>query len=307
MSRPRRDTPSGRAYLDLQNQARREGRPTQQLLVLYAAERWLARLSASPHREHFVLKGGVLLAAVDLRRPTVDVDTLARGIDTDQDALGKLVAEIASRRSLIGETQEDDGIVFATDTMRATTIREGNTYEGVRFIFSAHLGTARVKVGLDISVGDPVTPDPQPVRLPSVRPGAEAVDVLGYPLDTVLAEKIATAIELGDASTRIKDYVDVWGLTERHAFSSEQVSRALFTTAAHRDVEVVPLSDVLTDFASVRARGYDAYRSSLGPDGQALPATFAEVVRAVSHFADRLARDTGHDSQWDPAQRRWAP
>lgn len=188
MSRTDRSTAAGRAYLDLQNQARREGRSTQELLTFYAMERWLARLAASPHADGFVLKGSVLLAALDVRRPTVDVDTMVRGLAADREALVTVVRDVASRTSTIVDGGDDDGVVFTTDTMTARTIREGDVYEGVRLVFVALVGTARVKVGLDISVGDPVTPDPRPVHLPSVRPGTAPVTVLGYPLETVLAE-----------------------------------------------------------------------------------------------------------------------
>lgn len=67
MTRPTRETESGRAYLDLQTQARRQQRPTQELLTLYALERWLARLEASAYAGDFVLKGGMLLAALGAR------------------------------------------------------------------------------------------------------------------------------------------------------------------------------------------------------------------------------------------------
>lgn len=63
MSGVTRQSPAGRAYLDLQNRARREGRRTQDLLTMYVVERWLARMSASDYAEDFVLKGGMLLAS----------------------------------------------------------------------------------------------------------------------------------------------------------------------------------------------------------------------------------------------------
>jgi hypothetical protein len=69
VKRPTRASESGRAYLDLQNRARAERRATQELLTLYVVERWLARLSASPHASKFIIKGGMLLAAYDARRP----------------------------------------------------------------------------------------------------------------------------------------------------------------------------------------------------------------------------------------------
>lgn len=97
VTRPTRQSPAGRAYLDLQNRARREGRGTQQLLTLYVVERWLARLSASPYAEKFVLKGGMLLAAYGARRPTADADALARDIANDQDTVVARIVEVAGR------------------------------------------------------------------------------------------------------------------------------------------------------------------------------------------------------------------
>lgn len=87
MTRVTRDTTAGEAYLDLQNRARREGRGTQELLTLYVVERWLARLSASRYADHFVLKGGMLLAAYAARRATADADALARNLANDEDTV----------------------------------------------------------------------------------------------------------------------------------------------------------------------------------------------------------------------------
>ena len=93
MSRPTRQTAGGRAYLDLQNRARREGCTTQELLILYVLERWLARLAASPSAGAFIPKGGMLLAALDARRPTADVDLLARHLANDERTVAMRVQE----------------------------------------------------------------------------------------------------------------------------------------------------------------------------------------------------------------------
>jgi nucleotidyltransferase AbiEii toxin of type IV toxin-antitoxin system len=84
MTRVTRQREAGRAYLDLQNRARRERRNTQELLTLYVVERWLARLSRSPYTKQFVLKGGMLLATFGARRPTADADALARDMANDE-------------------------------------------------------------------------------------------------------------------------------------------------------------------------------------------------------------------------------
>jgi hypothetical protein len=95
VSRQTRATPGGRAYLDLQNRARRERRPTQELQTLYVLERWLARLAASVHADEFVLKGGMLLAVFDARRPTADADLLARNLANDEETVIARVVAVA--------------------------------------------------------------------------------------------------------------------------------------------------------------------------------------------------------------------
>jgi hypothetical protein len=53
--RPTRATVAGRAYLDLQNLARKQRRPTDELHQIYALEGFLTRLVASPYADRFVL------------------------------------------------------------------------------------------------------------------------------------------------------------------------------------------------------------------------------------------------------------
>jgi hypothetical protein len=195
MSRPTRDTPAGRAYLDLQNRARAEARGTQELLVLYVVERWLARLSASPYADQFVLKGGMLLAAFDARRPTADADTLARNLSNDEATVMARVIEIANQPA------PEDGVDFRDETVTSRVIRDADLYAGVRITMDCAIATAHVKFRLDVNFGDPITPAPQLIDLPALRPGDPPVRVLGYPLETILAEKIITAIALGPVNT----------------------------------------------------------------------------------------------------------
>jgi len=94
--RPTRATVDGRAYLDLQNKARGEKRPTDELLALYALEGFLTRLAGSAYSDSLVLKGGVLLAAFDARRTTRDIDLQASAVSNDVDTVLGLICEIAA-------------------------------------------------------------------------------------------------------------------------------------------------------------------------------------------------------------------
>jgi len=298
MNRPTRASEAGRAYLDLQNRARAEGRGTQQFLTLYVVERWLARLSTSPHADKFVIKGGMLLAAYEARRPTADLDALARWIANDQGAIVSLVSDIA-RLPL------NDGVEYQTETATSRIIRDQAIYSGVRIAMDCAIATATVKFRLDVNFGDPVTPPPSTVALPSLRPGMEPVRVLGYPVETVLAEKIATAIALGPANTRVRDYADIYTLTGSQPVGFRTAREALLATAAHRGTTVQPLSGAAGNIADLRGRTFVAYRASLGNVGLRLPADFLTVVNAVTAFADPLATDAG-DAAWQPAERQWS-
>ena len=298
MTRPTRGDGPGRAYLDLQNRARREGRGTQELLTLYVVERWLARLADSRYAEDFILKGGMLLAAFGQRRPTVDADALARNLANDADTVLARVAEIAA---LPG----DDGVDFFTGSASATTIRDDALYAGVRVSMDARIATASVKLRLDVSFGDPVTPAPREVVLPALRPGMTDLTVLGYPIETVLAEKIVTAVDLVPASTRVRDYADIYSITGAHDLSRDGVRDAIAATARHRGVHLAPLSDRVGAFAALRARTWVAYRRGLGRQGEQLPEDLADLVAQVVAFADEVLGASTAAARWVAASRTW--
>jgi Nucleotidyl transferase AbiEii toxin, Type IV TA system len=143
VSRPSRVTAGGRAYLDLQAKARREGRPTDELLVLYVLERFLFRLSISEHRGRLVLKDGMLLAAFDERRPTADVDLLSRTIGNDVDSVSRVVLDVLA---------VDDGVLFEPSGLRAQVIRDADPYTGVRITVPTRVDRARHPLRVDINV-----------------------------------------------------------------------------------------------------------------------------------------------------------
>jgi hypothetical protein len=167
------------AYRALQRLARADGRTTQQTFELYVHERFLARLANSRFAEQFVLKGGMLLAALDARRATRDADMLARGIDNDMENLRDVVSEIAA-------IEFTDGVVFDVERISLVTIREDAKYEGIRVVVPASLGGAVLKLRLDLSFGDPV--DPQHIDYPTLLDDA-VISLLGDPRGGPVAKR----------------------------------------------------------------------------------------------------------------------
>ncbi len=297
MTRPARDTTAGRVYLDLQRKARAEARGTDELLVLYVLERFLYRLSISKFRHRFVLKGGMLLAAFDERRPTRDVDLLGLAITNDAESVSAVVSEIAA-------IEVDDGVIFRPDELTTHMIREQDVYAAVRVAMPASVATAELALKVDVNVGDPVTPAPVEVSYPALLD--EPFTIVGYPLATVLAEKLVTMIARGDTTTRDRDFADVWLLTGRHPIVIGAVREALVATDDHRDVTLVRLSEVLSTLATDRQDGWRRYITRAGLDTD-VPATLAEVITDVIAFVDPVVDDALEPgASWDPAARRWS-
>jgi predicted nucleotidyltransferase component of viral defense system len=287
----------------LQRQARAAGRTTAEYLRLYALEGFLLRLAHSSHRNNLVLKGGMLLAVYDLRRPTADVDLAALQTSNEVDEVRQLITEVAAT---VLPADLDDGLTFDLTNVTSEAIRDEDEYSGVRVRLLARLATAREPFHVDVNIGDPIWPAPAEVSLPRLLE-QEPIQLRGYPLEMVLAEKIVTALERGPASTRWRDFGDIYLLSGRCAFRAEEVRQALRTVANHRRVELVGLDDALDGYAEIGQPRWAAWRSKLELT-KILPLDFAEALDSLRAFADPILTGAATDTAtWDPVQRVWMP
>jgi hypothetical protein len=269
---------------------------------LYALEGFLLRLSQSSHRDRLVLKGGMLLAAYELRRPTADVDISALQTSNDVAEVLRLVAEVASTALPAGL---DDGLTFDLDSVTAETIREQGEYSGVRVRLLARLATAREPFHVDVNTGDPIWPGPAEISLPRLLE-QEPIPLRGYPMEMVLAEKIVTAIERGSASTRWRDFGDIHLITGRCSFRAGEVRQTLRTVADHRHVELTGLGQALYGYAEIGQPRWAAWRSKLQLT-ETVPANFGEALDSLRAFANPILTSSAADTaDWDPAQRAWS-
>jgi hypothetical protein len=243
--RPTRATVAGRAYLDLQNLARRTQRPTDELHQIYALEGFLARLVESANADRLILKGGVLLAALDVRRPTRDVDFQGRHVANDVEQVLAMVKVIAS-------IPLDDGLALNADAATAEIIRDQDEYSGVRVTLTGHLAAAHLTFHVDINVGDPIWPAPQMVTLPRLLDGS--IRLVGYPLAMVHAEKLVTAVQRGAANTRWRDFVDIYALSRPHDIGGDELTSATRQVAEHRGARLTSLGEALGSYATQSQR-----------------------------------------------------
>lgn len=294
---PSRSTTGGRALLDLRAKAREEGRPTDELVVLYLLEAFLRRLAASPHRDAFVLKGGVLLAAFGDRRPTRDVDVQARRLGND-------VATVTDTVRGIAVLPADDGVVFDADGAVSEVIREDDGYQGVRVRMDARLDRARPRFAVDVSVGDPIEPAPRPVPVPALLGGPPVV-VLGYPLPMVLAEKVVTALHRGTANTRWRDFADVWTLSRHRDCDGSDLQASLAAVAAHRGTPLEPLLPALDGYGTLAQGRWALWRRRQHPS-TGLPEMFDDLLRDLDGFTAAPLTGTAAGLTWRAADSAWS-
>ncbi len=204
------------------------------LLVRYAIERFFYRLSVSPYAKQFVLKGGNLFVIWQNGRdyrPTIDSDFLCFG-DVTPENLKRIFTEICSASDI-----PDDGMIFDAKSIGISAIREDTEYGGTRITLTGYLGSARINLQFDIGVGDAVTPSPKLTDFPVLLNGA-VPRLKTYPMATVIAEKVEVMITRGILNSRMKDFYDVWLLSELFSHEYEILAKAVRNTFDRREVSI---------------------------------------------------------------------
>jgi predicted nucleotidyltransferase component of viral defense system len=215
----------------LLNLARRDGRVFDVVLVRYALERLLYRLSVSEHRDRFVLKGGMLITiwlAGD-NRETRDADFLGHG-DASEATIRVTFAEIMGISS-------DDGLRFDIDNMTAATIRDDMEYGGIRLRVPAYLERTRIPMVIDIGFGDALAAAPEELAYPTLL-DMEAPRIRSYPPATVIAEKFQAMVALGIGNGRMKDYYDLWALPQAIPIAADDLDAAIRATFERRRTDI---------------------------------------------------------------------
>ncbi len=281
----------------LLNAAKQSNRPFNQLLQLYAMERFLYRLSVSRHAEKFVLKGALMLTAWDapISRPTMDIDLLGR-TSNDVDAL------VAMGREVCGEPVEADGLVFDPATVVGQRIADEAVYEGVRIRFRGALGNARIAMQLDVGFGDVVEPPPVPVEFPTLL-AMPSPRLRGYSRESAVAEKLEAMIKLEELNSRMKDFFDIWLLSRHFDFGGATLARAIATTLGARGTEIPPQPIALTPaFAEVPGKNTQWRGFVRKTRLRDVPEELSQIVGAVSAFlmpvVEAIRAGRGFEAAW---------
>lgn len=190
------------------------------------------------------------------RRTTMDMDATVRDIPfTGENAL-LLLRNVCS-------VPLPDRTSFSV--LGAGPIRKNDRYGGFRIRLLAVYETSRTPLTVDVSTGDAITPGPVEHVLRGQFDETSEFRVFGYPVETILAEKIESILTLGEFGTRPRDYYDVHALVSTIPFDRETFWTALLATAGHRGssgaIDDAPsILDVL-ERSDLQCRQWDQYRN----------------------------------------------
>lgn len=250
------------------------------ILRNFMLERLLERISLSQYKDNFILKGGMLIAAmvgIDTRT-TMDLDATIKGQHLTEN-------EIISIMENILNISVDDGVVFRFKDI--TEIREEADYPGYRVSIEAILDKTRQVIKVDITTGDFVTPREIEYSF-KLMFEERTIQIMAYNLETVLAEKYETVITRGLTNTRMRDFYDIYILTATQPFDKDVFRQALKKTVAKRNtveqmtdpeavIQVVADSDIMIHQWGVYQRKYT----------YAADVTWEMVISALNNLAKK--------------------
>ena len=212
----------------IRNLSRSTGIEAHVLIRRYMMERLLERISLSPYRDRFILKGGLLVSALvgmDIRA-TMDIDTTVKGLPVTETQMESIMREIMA-------VPIEDGVSFRINSIGS--IMEEMEYSGIRMSLEALLDNSVTPLKLDISTGDVITPGEIQYSY-KLMFEERSIPLMSYPLETVLAEKLETILSRTTINSRMRDFYDIHVLRETFVreINTETLTTALTATAGSR-------------------------------------------------------------------------
>ena len=258
-----------------------DSKKAQTLIRNFIMERFLERIALSQYRNNFILKGGMLVAAVvglDTRA-TMDIDTTVKSLNLDKENATKIIEDIIA-------VEIPDGVQFRIT--KVTDIMEEHDYPGIRFMLEATLDKMRQAIKIDISTGDIITPRAVEYSYQLMFED-RAISLWTYNLETLLAEKLETIMARGTANTRMRDFYDIHVISQQEFFDKEVLKKALLATSEKRDttVQIPDFRNILSSVESdeVMKSQWESFKEDSFFVGEL---SWEEVMGSVKQIAESV-------------------
>lgn len=286
----------------LQNKARETGRSYQLCLQLFCQEEFLRRVEKSKHAENFVLKGGLFVYSLTNfeSRATVDVDFLLRNIPNTPEQIEKIINEI-----FLSNTG-NNYITFEIKKIEKMALAK--KYSGIGANIIATIKNTRTPFGIDFGIGDVIIPRQEKRTIPTQLDDFEPPVISTYSLESTIAEKFDAILSMMEFSSRMKDYYDIYYLSNKFNFDGSLLQQAISVTFKNRD-----RAYTIDDYNQVMTFGNDesmikkwqAFLKKL--EVQTIP--FSEVLNTMDNFLSdpykTIINNTQFNKSWSAVKNKW--
>ena len=211
----------------LKNESIQREIPNQQMIVLFLQEEFSRRLGNSKYVDQLILKGGFLLFSLGAgdTRATMDSDYLMKNLANEKERVESVIQEIIA-------IDNEGNVTF--ELMDMEIITEQNDYHGFRIKLLGIIGRTRTPIFVDLGVGDIVVPESEFISLETIIDGFQEPEIRAYSMETIIAEKLDAILYLMEASSRMKDFYDLYYLALSKNFNGGILKEAIYTTFKNR-------------------------------------------------------------------------
>ena len=288
----------------LTNIAKETKRDFDALLLQYFQERFLYRLSISPFRSTFVLKGALLFLVYEMPflRPTKDVDFLARSKSKDLVTIKEMIQDIA-------RTDVADGVTFIPESISLENIMEDADYEGIRIKINGSLDKARKTLQIDIAFGDVLVAGPVEMEFPVLLDDQLVPRLKVYSKESTIAEKFQSLVKLNILTSRMKDIYDILFLASHQAFDMPLLHKAIVKTFNRRGTPIEDRKSIFTNGFKSSKEKQTQWIAFLRRSHLESYKTFTKAIDQLELFLEpvcsRESLLSGDQVTWSPEKWRW--
>jgi predicted nucleotidyltransferase component of viral defense system len=288
----------------LTNVAKETKRDFDAILLQYFQERFLYRLSISPYRSAFVLKGALLFLAYEMPflRPTKDVDFLVRSRSKDMGTIKIMIQDIA-------RIDVEDGVRFFPESINLENVMEDADYEGLRVKLKGSLDKAVKTLQIDIAFGDALVAGPVEMEFPLLLADQPVPRLKVYSNESAIAEKFQSLVKLNILTSRMKDVYDILFLASHQSFQMYLLRNAILKTFKRRGTQLDDRKSIFTkEFKSSKEK-QTQWAAFLGRSHLESYKTFDEAIDHLELFLEPVCSQgpllAGQQLRWNPEKWSW--
>ena len=201
------------------------------IIQTFMFEALLKRISVSEYKDKFIIKGGLLLSSifgVNLRS-TMDLDTTIKGLPLNMQTIENVFNKIIS-------IDLADNVKLKIENIK--DIRLEDEYSGFNVNLKAEFDGVKTNLLIDITTGDVITYKEVEFKYYTLFDD-EAINIMTYNYETIIAEKFETIIFRNIDNTRMKDYYDLYMFVNLkwNEINKDILRKAIINTSKKRNTE----------------------------------------------------------------------